>query len=313
MIINAANLQALRTTLEKRFREAYGQTEAWSSKLATEIKSNNASSTYGWIADAIRIREWAGQRVVQAMSEHEYILPNIPYEATFGIKREQILDDSLGIYMSAIVPQFAEAIKKHPDTEIVSRVIDGNPTAFDGKAFWAEDHLTYAPAEFAQTYSNLFTLALGPTLEEAIQTLTTIRASMRTIVGESGRIIATDPLDLCVPPQLETMAWRLQQTTQVSNDGPANPFAGRLKVHVIQEMGTHPTRFMLNDCSKAIKPFIWQVRSRPVLRSFDSGTEIEAFKNNEYLWGIDGDDGGPYRAAPGVSLPFLSAMSDPET
>lgn len=313
MIINAANLQALRTTLEKRFREAYASTEAWSTKLATEIGSSTASTTYGWIADAIRIREWAGQRVVQAMSEHEYILPNIPYEATFGIKREQILDDNLGIYVSAIVPQFAEAVKKHPDTEIVSRVIDANPTAFDGKAFWATDHPTYAPAGFASTYSNLFQLELGPTLEEAIATLTTIRSSMRTIVGESGRILSTDPLDLIVPPQLETMAWRLQNATHVSNSGPVNPFAGRLKVHVIEEMGTNAQRFMLNDSSKPIKPFIWQVRSKPILRARDTGTEDKAFFDNEYIWGIDGDDGGPYRAAPGVSLPFLSAMSDPAT
>lgn len=313
MLINAANLQALRTTLQKRFREAYDETPAWYTKLATEIPSSNASSTYGWIANAIRIREWLGQRVMQAMSEHEYILANIPFEATFGIKREQILDDNLGIYTSAIVPQFAAATKKHPDTEIVSRVIDGNPLAFDGKAFWAEDHPTFAPSEFAQTYSNLFTLELGPTLEEAIQTLTTIRSAMRTIVGENGLILSNDPLDLVVPPQLETMGWRLQNTTQVSNDGPANPFAGRLKVHVVEEMGTNGARFLLNDSSKPIRPFIWQVRSKPILRSRDTGEHDEAFYRNEYVYGIDGDDGGPYRAAPGVSLPFLSAMSDPST
>lgn len=313
MIINSANLNALRTTFEKRFREAYNETEAWYTKLATEIPSSNATSTYGWIANAIRIREWVGQRVVQAMSEHDYVLANITYEATFGVKREQILDDSLGIYTSAIVPQFAAALRKHPDGEITERIIDANPNGFDDVPFWSDSHPTFAPSEFAQTYSNTFTLALGPTLEDAINNLTTIRAAMRTIVGENGKILSVDPLDLCVPPQLETMAWRVANATQVSNDGPANPFAGRIKVHVIEEMGTNAERFMLNDLSKPIKPFIWQVRSKPILRSRDTGNEDDAFYRNEYVWGVDGADGGPYRAAPGVTLPFLSAMSDPNT
>lgn len=320
MIINTPSLNALRTQFESRFRSVYNETETWYANLATEVPVSTGTATYGWMANAIALREWVGPRIAIAMAEHEYVLGNRDYEATFEVPRKQILDDNLGIYDAAIVPQFAAATAKHPDSELVRLVFAANPDGFDGEAFWSTAHPTYADG--GGTYSNDFDLELTETdLEASAIAVQTVRTAMRTIVGENGLILQTDPRLLVVPPELEYVASKLARSEKLPASGGAagagttgvdNVLRGVIDYLVIPELSAiSASDWYLFDVSKPLKALLWQVRSRPVLRAFEDPTDFNVFKNNVFTWGIDGDDGGPYRANAGVTLPFLSARSGP--
>lgn len=317
MIINQPNLQALRTSLELRFREGYEQAEAWAQRISTEIPSNSKTSTYGWMADQVTIREWIGPRIAQAMSEHEYVLANVPFEATLKIPRDNILDDNLGIYTSVLAPQFGNALAKHPDRSIVTRVFDTNPTAFDGQALWSDAHPCYD--DDGTTYDNDFALALpADDLWTAYQNVITVRSEMRTRIGENGEILEVNPRLLVVPPQKEHVAIQLATADKLPMGASSvsgglaegvNTLKGLIDYLVVPELAHEPDYWYMFDDTKPLKAIIWQVRSQPVFRSFDTGTEMHAFMQNEYVYGIDGADGGSYRANAGVSLPFLTARS----
>lgn len=315
MIVNDASLQALRVTFEKRFGEAYQEIETFAPKIATEVTSGTEVNVYGWIANQIALREWIGQRQAIAMGEHSYSLRNRDWEATLKLPRKQILDDNLGIYTDVLVPQFAAAVAKHPDLTLINDVFSANPTAFDGQAFWSTAHPTFAAD--GSTYSNDFDLELTDAdLVQSAINIQSVRTAMRTIKGENGIILATDPRMLIVPPELEYVAFKLCRSESFPVSGTAAPVAnwirGVLDFMVIPELSAVSSGdWYLADVSKPLKFALWQVRSRPVFRAFDDPTQMHAFMNNEFIWGIDGDDGGPYRAAAGVTLPFLCARSGP--
>lgn len=315
MLINAATLQGLRTTVDLTFAKAFEQAETVWQQLATKVPSTTDTQTYGWLADSLDLREWVGPRVSVAMAEHEYTLKNLEWERTIRIPRKHILDDNLGIWTSMLIPQFGIATAKHPDRQL-SAIIKGNPTGFDGLPFFDNAHSTFA--EGGGTYDNDFTLALtSDNVDE-------VWSAMTSVNGESGHPMGVDARTLIVPPQLRRVAREIAKSTSVikvvqnvaGNENVAattidNVDMGDYNIIVWHDLADEPTRWYLADLSKPIKPFIWQVRSEPVLRSFDTGSERESFESNEYTWGIDGSDGGPYRANGGVSLPFLCSRSTP--
>ncbi len=315
MIINTATLQALRTTVNLSFKDAYMNAPIVWDKLATKVPSTTDSQTYGWIADSLDMREWIGPRVSVALAEHEYTLRNLLWERTLRIPRQHILDDNLGIYTAMIIPSFGIATAKHPDRRLAT-IIQSNPTAFDGLPFFDGAHPTFEDG--GGTYDNDFALALNP------DNVDTVWAAMAAFSGESGSPMSTDARTLVVPPALRRAAREVAKsmvvvrtvqnvagTENVAATTIDNVMTGDYDIIVWHELANEPTRWYLGDFSKPIRPFIWQVRSEPVLRTFITGTERESFESNEYTWGIDGADGGPYRANGGVSLPFLCSRSTP--
>lgn len=323
MLINNANLQNLRTTLELRFREGYAAEPAWWDRLATMVPSASGNNTYGWLAESFTIREWIGARQAQVMREHSYVLPNVPFESTFKVPRSNILDDNLGMYAAMIAPSFGAALAKHPDRSIKTRVFDANPTCFDGQPFFSTAHPTFAPPDAAQTYSNLFQLDLpADDLWVAYQSVVAVRAAMRTIVGENGEIMSVEPRTLVVPPQKEHVAIALANAEMIPMGAASvsggltsaqNTLKGMIEPLVIPENGDDPDGWGLADTTKPIKPLLWQVRANGVFRAFDDPNDVHVFNNDAFTYGIDGDDGGAYRANAGVSLPWLFAWSNPNT
>ena len=261
----------------------------------------------------IVLREWIGPRVSLALSEHEYILANLPFEGTIKIPRDKILDDNLGIYSAAIMPQLGEAVAKHPDRLLTTRIND-NPVGFDGVALFSGSHPTYDAA--GTTFDNDYGLAL------TAENIDIVWADMASRTGEDGEPLGIDGRLLVVPPALKRVAREIAKSTNrvvtVTEAGANvaaatvdNVMAGEYDVLVVPRFAANPTRWFLFDVSRPIKPFVRQVRSNPILRAFDSGAERESFDNNEFTYGVDGDDGGSYRENVGPTLPALSSRSTP--
>lgn len=140
MIINAANLNAIRVGFKTVFQGQLEQAKPQWSRVATEVPSTAKEEKYGWLGKLPSVREWIGPRQVQNLSEHDYAIKNKPYESTIGVDRDDIDDDTLGIYRP-IFQEFGDAVAAWPDELVFTLLKNGHTLlCYDGQFFFDTDH-----------------------------------------------------------------------------------------------------------------------------------------------------------------------------
>jgi phage major head subunit gpT-like protein len=305
MLINAPNLDALRTTFGTQYAAGYARTQTFFDKICTEIPSNSKSNTYGWVAQLLVLREWLGPRVAQNLSEHSYTLVNKTFEGTVEVDRDEIEDDNIGVYTGVMMPQLGEATKKHPDILIRSMLAANTAVGFDGVTLFNATHPTFDKTGVTPTYSNSFNLTL------TADNFNTVWSAMASYVGEDGLPLGVMPNLLLVPPQLKLAALTIMNGSLyspiVGQPGAGaiaidNPLKGWAEVIVAPELAATPQAWYLLDTSKAIKPFVFQKRRAPNFVSRDNPNDPKVFDLKKFTYGVD------YRGNVGITLPFLAAQ-----
>ncbi|MGI2152253.1 Mu-like prophage major head subunit gpT family protein [Shewanella oncorhynchi] len=138
--INAPVLQALRTMVRSEFQNALAKTEPLYLKIASVVPSNTKSNTYGWLGSMPTMREWIGARVINSIKEHGYSITNRTFETTIGISRDDVEDDTLGIY-KPMVQALAQEGEEFPDDLVFELLAEGFGTlCYDGQNFFDTDH-----------------------------------------------------------------------------------------------------------------------------------------------------------------------------
>ncbi|SHO58794.1 Mu-like prophage major head subunit gpT family protein [Vibrio quintilis] len=140
MQTTGANLSILYTAVKAHFQQGQkNYTPSWP-KLATLITSTTAVETYAWLGEFSRLREWIGERQINRMKQHGYTLKNKKFEATEGIPREYVEDDTYGV----LTPKFQDmgyAAATHPDEMIYALIAAGfDQPCYDGQNFFDTDH-----------------------------------------------------------------------------------------------------------------------------------------------------------------------------
>lgn len=144
-VITSALIQALNTGFRKDFQSAYDQMAAVShwSKIATEVPSSTTSNTYGWLSQMPRLREWVGDRVIKDIKEHGYQIINKSFEATVGVPRTAVEDDSVGMYRP-VISGLGRSAAEFIDELVFSLLKNGHTSnCFDGQYFFDTDHPIY--------------------------------------------------------------------------------------------------------------------------------------------------------------------------
>ncbi len=140
MITTGANLSILSTAVKSHFQQGRQMYTPMWPKLATLVPSTTAVETYAWLGEFSRLREWIGERQVNRMKTHGYTLANKKFEATEGIGREYIEDDTYGVLM----PKFQDmgyAASTHPDEMTFALLKSGfTSDCYDGQYFFDTDH-----------------------------------------------------------------------------------------------------------------------------------------------------------------------------
>lgn len=140
MIINTASLQAAHKSFKVIFNQAFdGAASQWP-LVAMEAPSNTKEQGYPWLGDFPMMREWIGDRVIKDLSAFEYSIKNKSFESTIGVDRDDIADDTLGLYAPRI-QGLAQAAKEHPDILVFALLKAAFTTrCFDGQYFCDTDH-----------------------------------------------------------------------------------------------------------------------------------------------------------------------------
>lgn len=140
MIINSANLDAIRVGFSTAFRRGLGQAETAYGRIATTVPSSTRENKYGWLGKLPNLREWLGPRAVQNLAEHDYAIKNKSWELTIGVDRDDIEDDNLGVYEPLFV-EMGESVAAQPDMLVFEALKAGfSSPCYDGQYYFDTDH-----------------------------------------------------------------------------------------------------------------------------------------------------------------------------
>jgi phage major head subunit gpT-like protein len=304
----ASNLEIIFRTASLQYQSALNSTPSWHTQIASVMTSASRQVVYAWMDRIPILREWLGERVVNAAATHSRTVTNKPFELTLDLDKFDIEDDQLGLFAFGVMSMGQQA-SKWPDQQIARwmRSEASTVNGFDGVPQFSTAHpilggdvvgsaaggfggVTGIPA----TQSNL---ALSTAL--TYDNYGTARAAMQSFRGADGQPLGVNPTLLVVPPQLEPTAKMIVENDYVpsttgtgSSTAPGqapmnNVFKGTTKVMVIPELADKPTNWWLLDTSKVVKPFLWQLRTAPVFTPRTSPTDPIVFDTHKYRYGIE--------------------------
>jgi phage major head subunit gpT-like protein len=139
-IANRANLSILHQAFNAAFLQGLQGVQPTWSQIATLVTSTTSEEKYAWLGETFAIREWLGDRRVQALKQHDYAIKNKKYEGTVGVPVDTIDDDQYGVY----APRFSmmgDEVTRFPDRLVYALLAAGfATTCYDGQYFFDTDH-----------------------------------------------------------------------------------------------------------------------------------------------------------------------------
>ncbi len=140
MLINSANLDGIRVGFKTSFMRGLGLAKPMYERIATTVPSSAKEEKYGWLGKLPKLREWIGARAVQNLQQYDYAIKNKTFELTIGVDREDIEDDTLGIY-APLFEEMGRSVTAHPDDLCFSLLKTGFATkCYDGQFYFDTDH-----------------------------------------------------------------------------------------------------------------------------------------------------------------------------
>ena len=141
MLVNRANLETLFVNFNAAYMRGFEQagTDEWM-RLAMEVTSTTRQEEYGFLGQAHDLMPFEGERVLRGLATHGYTLRNETYESTIEVGKDDIADDTLGLYTRRF-EVLGEAAARHPIQLVMRALRAGNENVcYDGQFFFDTDH-----------------------------------------------------------------------------------------------------------------------------------------------------------------------------
>jgi len=281
MKVNGAVLNAIFLGMSTAYNQAFAQAPTEWTGIAMEVPSNGAYVDYRWLANFPQMKEWIGKKYITKLEEYDYVIRNKDFAATIEVRRNDIEDDQLGIYKPQ-AESAAFSAKQHPDELVFDAVNKAfSAKCYDGKNMIATDHKVGK-----LTVSNKGKKKLSiESLAKAQESFGAARTTMRKFKDESGRPLNITPSVLLVPAALEDIANALMTVDRLE-DGKPNPYKGTAKVQVSARL-TDDNAWFLLDTTKPVKPFVYQVRKKPVFVQQTNSDSSNVFMEGVFYFGVE--------------------------
>lgn len=281
MIVNQANLHGLTVGYSTAFNKSFNNIQSNYQKVATVVPSATGEQDYKWLGQIPGMREWIGEREIQALAAYDYLIKNKKFEMTVGVPRDDIEDDKYGVY-TVLFSNMGEAAALHPDDLVFGAMMNGfTEKCYDGLSFF---HTAHKLGE--KTYCNRSDEKLSR------ESYKKARAAIMSVKGDSGKSLKLVPDLLVVSPALEEEARLILEADQI--DGTSNVLKGTAKLHVEPALAEHPQYWFLLCTNRFLKPFIYQVRKKIKFVSLTKDTDENVFMLDEFLYGADGRSNAGY-------------------
>lgn len=286
MIVNKANVAAIFISLRTVFNKAFAGADSTWQKYAMLVSSNTSQEDYSWLSQFPKMRQWIGDKVVKSLAAFKYTLTNLDFEATVEVDRNHIEDDQVGIY-NPMAQEAGSSAKQWPN-EICGSVVNGAfvNKCFDGQYFCDNDHPVGDGEGGTTSVSNKGTAVLTIVSQAAaMASYGAARTAMRKFKDDEGRPLGVNPNVLMVPPALEDVA-RTLMTADRLEDGKNNLYKGTAEV-VVNDQLTSDTAWFLMDCSRAVKPIVFQQRKKPVFVQQTDPEADDVFNRKKFKFGAE--------------------------
>jgi len=288
MLVNKSTIAAVFVSLKTTFNKAFDAAPSVWEKIAMKVPSTTGQNDYAWLSMFPKMNKWIGDKVVKALEAFKYTIVNDDWEATVEVNRNDIEDDTLGIY--APQAQMAGWSAKQLPDEIVMDLVNGGFTnlCYDGQYFFDTDHVVAGAS-----VSNKGTVALSfATLALAMASYGVARTAMKKFKDDEGRPLNITPDVLLVGPALEDTANALMNNERLE-DGKPNPYKGTATV-VSDARITSDTAWFLLDTTKPVKPFIYQERKAPTFVQQITPESDDVFMRKKFKFGAEARAAGGY-------------------
>lgn len=155
MIINQTNLGLLFTGFKASFQTGFaGHTSVWN-QIATEVPSTTKTEKYAWLGQMPNMREWIGDRQVNNISASDYQITNRPFELTVGVPRDDIEDDTYGVF-TPLFQEMGRSSAALPDQLVFDLLKNGfTQKCYDSQNFFSATHKVLDAKGKEQDVSNL--------------------------------------------------------------------------------------------------------------------------------------------------------------
>lgn len=302
MLVNAANLTAVFINIKTVFNKAFDAAPSDWQETTMLVPSGSSQNNYNWLSRFPKMRRWLGDKTLKSLAAFKYTIVNEDWEATIEVDRNDIEDDTLGIY--GIQAQEAGYSAKQLPDEIDSELKNGAfaNRCYDGQYFYDTDHPVGDGAGGTTSVSNKIVAVLSAANLAAVEaSYGALRHAIMNFTDDEGRKLGLVPNLLEVPPALEGVANIIATADKLQDNSP-NPYKGTCKVKLNTRL-TSATAYMLIVNNRPLKPFVYQERKKPVfVQAIDSSSD-DVFMRKKFKYGAEA------RAAGGYGLWQLSAAS----
>ena len=286
MIVNKSALDGVFFNLKTTYNRALQAAEPEWNKIAMMVSSGSSENRYKWMERFPAMRKWAGEKVVKQLKGQGYTIINDDFEATIEVDRNDIEDDTLGIYGPEA--EMAGYSAAHLPDELVYEVVNLSfvELGYDGQPFVDTDHPVKKKDGTTVSVSNKGTAALSfATLAAAQASFGAARTALRKMKDDEERPLNIKPNILLVPPALEDTANALMSVERLE-DGKPNPYRNAAEV-VVSSRLTSDTAWFLMDTTKPVKPYIFQERKKPVFVSQTNMESESVFMQKKFRYGAE--------------------------
>lgn len=155
MIINSAALDGLFRGFSTSFDKGFESAKTHYRDISMIASSSTRETTYAWMGQLPRLREWIGDRVINNLIAHGYTITNKTFESTIEVGRIDIEDDQYGVY-SPLLSEMGRSAAEHPDELVFDLLNTGFTTAcYDNQNFFDTDHPIVGKDGVATVVSNM--------------------------------------------------------------------------------------------------------------------------------------------------------------
>ena len=280
MLVNKATIDAVFTNIRTEFNNIFQSTPSSWERIATLITSGTSVEEYDWLSDFPMMREWIGDKVIKQLAAFKYSIRNKAFEATIGVRRDDMEDDKL--VNTPPKPGRLDGLPKVWPDRLVFALVNAGFTGigFDGQYFFDTDH-----SVAGASVSNKSTAVLSVTTKALADAgYGAARIAMMTITNDEGEPLDITP-NLLVPPALENTAKTLMTADKLEDDKP-NSYKNTAEVLVSPRI-TSATSWFLFDTTKPLKPFIFQQRKAPMPVQQTDPQADDVFMRAEYKFGVE--------------------------
>lgn len=155
MNLTPESIKALFTAYKTNFQQGFdslGDDAKQYQLLATVVPSTTSVEVYPWLKTLPQMREWIGDRVIHSLDAGAFSIKNRKFELTEGVDRDQIEDDTYGLY-APVYTEFGRVSREHPN-KLAIEVLESNPTCYDGQPLFDTDHAVLDKAGNEVSVSN---------------------------------------------------------------------------------------------------------------------------------------------------------------